>query len=679
MQDVNTEGLFKILLSKKNILIIMSICIFFVVLLIAVNQYLVNTYGLSLYEYIQFSAPITKEESEYMTRKGTLYFSSDKNAPPFAYIEKDNGQYKGLVLDYANALSIELGVDIEFDPQVWENVISSVTYGKSDMCDVFPSEQREKYLMFSKPIYSLRAIVIVNDAAHIVNANDLSGHSVAIPAGDYAVEFVNNNLHNVDIVETHDLYEALLAFKDGNVDAVIGDEPVLLNFVKELGMEDFNLLDTALYDREVCIGVKRSETLLLNILNKGILNLQKKNLIEKIQQKWFGISVSITKYKMPEKIAFSINVLITIFIFIFIIMALLSFVLQNEVKKRTVDLNRSKENLQKTVDTLNNFLVCIDDKGCIVSANKSFHDYLGKHNLPNIPIEGNNYKDISILSFADIDKKQINKEFMHENKYYQFSISELEYSDFKYLMVIEDITDRKISQQQILQQNKMIALGQLAAGVAHEIRNPIGIIHNYCYILKTYVVNNDKIAQESIDVIESSVKRVDKIVNNLLDFSHINNNNSKLINLKETIIGIISLENKLSDRKDIDLSINCKDDIILYIKEESLNHIILNLLSNSVDAMPDGGKIAIDCEAKDDYFEINFKDSGKGISNDNIEHIFNAFYSTKNVGQGMGLGLYITYNEVKKIGGDIQVESKPGYGTMFKIKIPIIKETCENA
>lgn len=660
-------------ISSKKVFAILSIVIFIIVIIIVVNQFINNTYDLSLYEYFQYSSPITNEEAKYLSDKGTLYFSSDKNAPPFAYVEKENGQYKGLVLDYVNALSIELGVDIEFVPHVWEDVINSVTSGETHMCDVFLSEEREKYLAFSKPIYSLRAIAITNEN-DIYDVGDLSGYTVAITAGDYAVEFMNENMPNVKIVETQDLYYALTALQDGNVNAVIGDEPVMLNFIKELYMENVNILNSSLYDREVCIGVNKADAMLVSILNKGIFNLHKKNSIEQIQQKWFGLSVPISKYKMPDKLLTTINALIITLFLIFIIMVIWSYVLQKEVEKRTDELNKSKNNLQNTVDALNNFLICIDEHGSIVSANKSFYDYLKDNH-----IEGKSYKDFSILNFINLDKeKSAGNEFIYENKYFQFSVSVSEFTDFKYLVIIEDITDRKISQKQVLQQNKMIALGQLAAGVAHEIRNPLGLIQNYSYLLKTYIFTNDQLATESINVIESSVNRVDKIVSNLLEYSQMESDKFSCINLKESLLSIISFDNKLRNRKDIEISINCKDGIVFFTRAESINHIFLNLLSNSADAMPDGGKISIECEVEDKYLIINFRDSGAGIEDENIDHIFNAFFSTKNVGQGTGLGLYITYNEIKKIGGEIHVESKIGQGTMFKMKFPMTGE-CEDA
>lgn len=661
-------------ISIKRLLLI--ILIIFIVFSIAANQFTNNTYDLSLYEYIQYSIPVTKEENDYMRKKEMLYFLSDKNAPPFAYIDKSNGQYKGLVLDYVKALSIELEVDIEYVPQKWENVISSVISGEADMCDVFPSEERKKYLVFSNPIYSIRAIVMTN-ADGITDSEDLSGHTVVIPAGDYAVEYIKKNIPDVKIIETSDLQESLRVFQSGKAEAVIGDEPVLLNFVKEFGIDDdVNILESALYDREVCIGVNKSENMLVGILNKGILSLQKKNFVEKIQQKWFGISVPILKYKVPEKLMLFFIVLISILILVFIGMALWNYTLKNEVIKRTNDLNKSRDNLQKTVDTLSSFLICVDENGCIVSANKSFCDYIMKE---DIIIEGNNYRNIPILNHVDTNRLTQNEnEFMFDSRYYMFSVSELEYSDFKYMIVIEDITDIKLSQRQILQQNKMIALGQLAAGVAHEIRNPLGLIQNYCYLLKTYIFNCEPAAEEYIEIIESSVQRADRIVNKLLDFSHMDKNGASFVNLNESIINIVSLENKLRIKNSIEVNVNCKEDIKFFTRVESLNHIILNLLSNSIDSMPDGGRISIDCKTEDNCLKIYFSDSGIGISQENMERIFNPFFTTKKVGQGTGLGLYIVYNEVQKIGGEIQVDSELGVGTTFKMKFPILKEVCKN-
>ncbi len=661
-------------LSIKKILIIILINIV-IIFLFAVNQFIDNTYDMSLYKYMQYSIPLTQTEIDYMYGKETLFFSSDNNAPPFAYIDKNSGQYKGLVLDYVNALSIELGINIDYMPQKWEGVISSVISGEADMCDVFPSEERKKYFVFSEPIYRMRAIVMLNKNSDITNAYGLSGHKVAIPSGDYAAEYVRTNIPFIEIVETSDLQDSLRELNDGRVEAVIGDEPVLMNFANELGINDkVKILDSALYDRDVCIGVRKSDQLLVNILNKGILNLHKKNFVEKIQQKWFGISSAILKHKVPENFMLLFIVLNTALIIIFMLTALWSYMLKIEVTRRTEDLNKSKNNLQITFDNLSSFLICIDEFGCIVNSNKSFRSY-----IKDKPVNGMCYRDIPILNCLNIDDAaQRDGELTYEGQVYLFSVSGLDYSDFKYIVVIEDITDRKLSQQQVLQQNKMIALGQLAAGVAHEIRNPIGLIQNYCYILKTYIFNGNTVAEDSINAMESSVQRVDKIINNLLNFSHADADKLTVVNIKELIMDIILLENKARIKNNIQIKLNCNDDIRMLTRTESLNHIFLNLLSNSIDSMPDGGSITVDCAVENNYLTVDFADNGSGISQEYLERIFNPFFTTKNVGQGTGLGLYIVYNEVQKIGGEIQVNSNPGQGTTFRLKIPMLKEMYAN-
>jgi len=106
---------------------------------------------------------------------------------------------------------------------------------------------------------------------------------------------------------------------------------------------------------------------------------------------------------------------------------------------------------------------------------------------------------------------------------------------------------------------------------------------------------------------------------------------------------------------------------------ETLTHIVLNLLSNAIDAVSFGGSIKIDCWTDTKYLYINVRDTGEGISKTDIEHIFNPFFTTKTAGKGTGLGLYIVYNEIQKINGDISVESQEGIGTTFKLKF-LLKE-----
>jgi len=638
------------------------------------DQYTKNIFDLSLYEYIIYSGKITDKEREYLEEEKTLHYTSDKNAPPFSFVDKNNGQYKGLVIDYASALSIELEVDIEFIPKIWEDAINSVMSGESDMTEMIPSIERKENFAFTESIYTFRAVIMtLKNQSEINAAKDLSGHKVAVQAGDYANEFIRKNIPNVEIIKTVDILDSIEALREGRVDAIVGDEPVIIYFISDLGIEnDVSILSPQLYERDISFGVKKDDTKLLTILNKGILNLKKKKFVQKIQQKWLGISSPILKDKISAKFLLIFMISIILLLFLFVIIILWSYALKLEVKKRTDELIKSRNDLQMTFDALSDFLVVVDENGYIENVNKSFCNWL---KIKREDVLENYYKEIPLLDCFDVSPKvNCKKETIYKGRHYVFYISPLEYEDNRVLIVIEDNTDQKISQQQMLQQNKMIAVGQLAAGLAHEIRNPLGLIRNYCYILKNKLTNQDQLIEKSISIIESSVLRAGDMVENLLNFSRISEDELQCINLKESIEDIISFERNFISEKNIKLIINCDDDIKFHTKVESLNHIIINLLSNAIDAVSNEGVITINCYVDFGYLYIDFIDTGKGINEENLVHIFNPFFTTKKAGKGTGLGLYIVYNEIQKINGEIQVESQVGKGTTFKLKF-LLKES----
>lgn len=241
------------------------------------------------------------------------------------------------------------------------------------------------------------------------------------------------------------------------------------------------------------------------------------------------------------------------------------------------------------------------------------------------------------------------------------------------LVVIQNVTKERLSERQILQENKMAAIGQLAAGMGHEIRNPLGIIRSHSYILRS--ITDDEKMHRSLNYIDNSVERASKIIENVLEFSRITDGSKELINIYELISKILELESKTLLKRDIKYKLDCEETLIIYSNKESLKHILINLLSNAIDAIEENGLIDITAFKENTNVVFHIEDTGKGISQEEMDNIFNPFYTTKEPDKGTGLGLYIVYNEVKKLNGNISVSSIKGKKTVFEIVLPLDGET----
>ena len=140
------------------------ILVFFILLaivLIITNIFIHNKYKINLVEYFQYRQGLTKSEKDFLANKEKLIYSSDRNSPPMRFMDLEDKQYKGGVIDYMNSLSVELGVEIDFKPLVWEEALKQLEEGKSDICDMFYSEKRAEEYLFSDPVYLLRSVILL--------------------------------------------------------------------------------------------------------------------------------------------------------------------------------------------------------------------------------------------------------------------------------------------------------------------------------------------------------------------------------------------------------------------------------------------------------------------------------------------------------------------------------------
>ena len=221
----------------------------------------------------------------------------------------------------------------------------------------------------------------------------------------------------------------------------------------------------------------------------------------------------------------------------------------------------------------------------------------------------------------------------------------------------------------MLQNSKMIAVGQLAAGVAHEIRNPLGVIRNYVYLLKSGVADEET-QLAAVENMEAAVEKSSRIIKDLLNFSRGTGNEKETILLKNRILSILSFHKGRFKKENVSVNVNCDPDLKITVLADSLEMVLVNLISNAADAIEGKGLINVICTWTGRDVIIKVKDNGAGIPEDILKDIFNPFFTTKLHQGGSGLGLYIVYNEVQKMGGTITAESTEGEGTTFTVTIP---------
>jgi two-component system NtrC family sensor kinase len=227
--------------------------------------------------------------------------------------------------------------------------------------------------------------------------------------------------------------------------------------------------------------------------------------------------------------------------------------------------------------------------------------------------------------------------------------------------------------------SKMATIGRLAAGVAHEINNPLAIINEKAGLMKDILGVSGNLEQNKekflslISGISESVIRCRTITHRLLGFSRRMEISQDAIDINDAIQEVIGFLEKEIQYRNIQLEMNLQKNLPNITTDKGqLQQVFLNIINNAIDALKERGSINVSSYIKDNQFvRVAIKDNGVGIPKENLKHIFEPFYSTKEKGKGTGLGLSISYGIMQKLGGTIIVESEVNKGTTFIVEVPI--------
>lgn len=243
--------------------------------------------------------------------------------------------------------------------------------------------------------------------------------------------------------------------------------------------------------------------------------------------------------------------------------------------------------------------------------------------------------------------------------------------EFFFHVICVDISDRKRLESQLIQSEKMAAIGQLAAGIAHEIRNPLGIILNALYDLAEIVDSDNPEVKEDLRIAKEEMGRVQAIINNLLEFSRESRAETEEVDINDLLQRTLQLMNRSLQKSNVRVVTELGEIGSCVANQNAMRQIILNLITNAAQAMPDGGVLTLRTSLHPGRrIQLEVEDTGVGIPAEHLNDIFNPFYTTKAPGQGTGLGLSVVHSVVKRYKGDIRVRSQVDRGTTFTIEFP---------
>jgi PAS domain S-box-containing protein len=255
--------------------------------------------------------------------------------------------------------------------------------------------------------------------------------------------------------------------------------------------------------------------------------------------------------------------------------------------------------------------------------------------------------------------------------------------------IVRDVTDRKALEAQLFSAQRMEAIGRLAGGIAHDFNNMLTVIGGYCSILRRKLPEGDARLRD-VAKIENATDRSASLVSQLLAFSRRQPRNLKVLDFNKVLIEMAPMFDRLIG-ENVRVELHCGKDVEPVRADRSqMEQVLMNLVVNARDAMPEGGRITIETETLDiadmvsdkpfplkpgRYLRVSVSDTGMGMDEAVRAHIFDPFFTTKEVGSGTGLGLSTVYGIIKQMDGYIWVYSEPGLGTTFKLYLPSAQGT----
>ncbi len=588
----------------------------------------------------------SEDEQNYITSKKIVKVCTNPNWTPIEFTN-NKGEPNGISIDMLKLIKEKTDLEFEFiKTKSWGE---SQEYLKNKKCDILPAaiktKEREKYANFTKIHTNYNLAIVTKDNKPLVNnIEQIIDKTLSRKEHSGLVSKLKSMYPNIKILETKSYKEAFEAVENGDAYYTIATLPVLSYYKNIYNFDTLQIAGYSGMTYDLSIAVRDDDILLLNILNKTLSNISEESK-KIIHEKWLS---------KPFDSPFDYTKLTEIFIIIFILF--LFFAYKQYMLKKS--LNEFDEIINATMEGITIFKngICIDvnQSSVDILGYSSKAELIGKH----------------ILSFVPEQYQHIAKEnLMKDDTFpYEFRILKKDNSTISVLLrghyiknrdvrlvSIVDITLLKQQEEQLLQQAKLVSMGEMIGNIAHQWRQPLSVISTSATgikVQKEYGVLDDKFLYNACDAIDNNAQYLSKTIDDFRNFIKGDRLKSKF-KANDFIESLLNLIEPSTKNHNIHIIQNIDSSVIINGYKNELLQCFMNIYNNAKDVLDTNKEITdkfifITIKKENNKIMLKFKDNGGGINQDILPKIFDPYFTTKHKSQGTGLGLHMTYNLITK-------------------------------
>jgi len=632
---------------------------------------------------LAFSGP--REAASQPEAEGEiLLIASHSDHPPYEYFDPLEGEFAGFNVDILDALARQMGMSVEYRSMTKLAGLDAVAKGEVDgvlggACSI----ERDEFLDFTSPLCTISdAIFVHEDTEDISGVVDLEGRTVAVDRDDLIGEVLRRN-RIVHLVPTDSYEHALELLGRGDVAAFVGNELTGQYLIKEERLAGVKIVGSPIHQVGYGIAVGEENHKLVSRLDKALTTIKQNGEYDAISEAWFGGNLRRRT-----------SLLWFLFWACGIGAAALGAAgwivnrrLRQRVEASAQELAESRASFQRKADEYvslfegaNDAIFIIDPSdGRFLEVNRKAEELTGYtgEELLNMSM-----RDIHLPSDGARVDKRISQIASEGSAYFDdapmlrkdgtiskvdISASLIEYSGREVIQsFLRDVSEKKLLEKQVMQTGKLASIGTFTAGLAHEIRNPLNSVNLQLLLLERRIRDglrySESEALDLINIVREEVSRLDNLVTEFLFFAKPLNLDFQPNNMHRILDDVFALFYARIEQHGIRVERNYADNMpLLSLDSEKIKQALINIVQNSIEAATDGGMLMVSTEVKKKRVVVKIEDSGSGIPEEDLDKVFEVFYTRKE--KGTGLGLPISFHIIEMHGGTLEIESQEGMGT----------------